>query len=64
MSVHYTSFANSGQNVLKKNAHKPIGGQIVKCFIMVSTGIVLVDITVLRLLFFANSIFNFIIRDY
>ena len=28
--LHYTSFATRGKNVLKKNGHKPCGGQILK----------------------------------
>ena len=54
--------------------HKPSGDQIVKshkkCFIMLScwisssNGLVSVYLMKLRHVFFANSIFNFIISDY
>ena len=61
--------------MLKKIGYEPSGGQIVKsqkisvfimlfCWINSRMGLVSVDQIVLRHLFVANSIFNFIISDY
>ena len=69
------SLATRGQKCVKEKLLKPSGGQIVKShkisvFIMPlvglvqAMGIVSADLMVLRHSFFANSIFNLIIRDY
>ena len=56
---------------MKEKGHKPSGDQIVKSHkisslagLVQAMGIVSVDLKVLRHVFVANSIFNFIIRDY
>ena len=73
--LHYTSFAHTSK--IKKMGHKPSGVQIIKShkitdFINYNAlagfvqemEIVSVDQMLLRHLFFANSIFNFIIGNY